>query len=84
MAITTLWLTDFRCFSEGELLPPDPEGLTVLRGANGAGKTSVLEAVDGSPPSGRSGARRVTCSCAAAPNAPWCGPSCYGGTGRAR
>jgi len=44
VAITTLWLTDFRCFSEAELRP-DPEGLTVLRGPNGAGKTSVLEAV---------------------------------------
>jgi DNA replication and repair protein RecF len=44
VAVTTLWLTDFRCFGEAEFRP-DPEGLTVLRGANGAGKTSVLEAV---------------------------------------
>ncbi|HZU78603.1 MAG TPA: DNA replication and repair protein RecF [Acidimicrobiales bacterium] len=44
MAITTLWLTDFRCFSEA-VFEPDPDGLTVLRGENGAGKTSVLEAV---------------------------------------
>ena len=44
MAITTLWLTDFRCFRE-TTFEPDPTGLTVLRGANGAGKTSVLEAV---------------------------------------
>ncbi|MHB8681739.1 MAG: DNA replication/repair protein RecF [Acidimicrobiales bacterium] len=44
MAVTTLWLTDFRCFAEG-VFEPDPEGLTVLRGENGAGKTSVLEAV---------------------------------------
>jgi DNA replication and repair protein RecF len=44
MAITTLWLTDFRCFSEA-VVEPDPEGLTVLRGPNGSGKTSVLEAV---------------------------------------
>jgi len=44
MAITTLWLTDFRCFTE-ECVEPDPEGLTVLRGPNGSGKTSVLEAV---------------------------------------
>ena len=44
MAISTLWLTDFRCFAEVEF-HPDPQGLTVLRGPNGAGKTSVLEAV---------------------------------------
>jgi DNA replication and repair protein RecF len=44
MAITTLWLTDFRCFTEA-CVEPDPEGLTVLRGPNGSGKTSVLEAV---------------------------------------
>jgi DNA replication and repair protein RecF len=44
MAITTLWLTDFRCFTEA-FVEPDPQGLTVLRGANGSGKTSVLEAV---------------------------------------
>ncbi len=44
MAITTLWLTDFRCFPEA-FIEPDPQGLTVLRGPNGSGKTSVLEAV---------------------------------------
>jgi DNA replication and repair protein RecF len=44
MAITTLWITDFRCFT-GATLEPDPHGLTVLRGPNGSGKTSVLEAV---------------------------------------
>jgi DNA replication and repair protein RecF len=44
VAVTTLWLVDFRCFAEAEFRP-DPEGLTVLRGANGVGKTSVLEAV---------------------------------------
>ena len=43
-AITALWLTDFRCFEEASF-EPDPDGLTVLRGENGAGKTSVLEAV---------------------------------------
>jgi DNA replication and repair protein RecF len=38
-----LWLRDFRCFAEAELtLAP---GLTVLVGANGQGKTSVLEAI---------------------------------------
>jgi DNA replication and repair protein RecF len=44
MAITTLWLNDFRCFTEA-FVEPDPHGLTVLRGPNGSGKTSVLEAV---------------------------------------
>lgn len=44
MAITTLWLTDFRCFADA-VFEPDPDGLTVLQGENGAGKTSVLEAV---------------------------------------
>jgi DNA replication and repair protein RecF len=44
MAITTLWITDFRCFTTATL-EPDPQGLTVLRGPNGSGKTSVLEAV---------------------------------------
>ncbi|HXQ60207.1 MAG TPA: DNA replication/repair protein RecF [Acidimicrobiales bacterium] len=44
MAITSLWLTDFRCFAEA-FVEPDPQGLTVLRGPNGSGKTSVLEAV---------------------------------------
>jgi DNA replication and repair protein RecF len=44
VAIITLWLTDFRCFTEA-VIEPDPDGLTVLRGPNGSGKTSVLEAV---------------------------------------
>jgi DNA replication and repair protein RecF len=44
MAITSLWLNDFRCFTEA-LVEPDPHGLTVLRGPNGSGKTSILEAV---------------------------------------
>jgi DNA replication and repair protein RecF len=44
MAVATLWLTNFRCFEE-TVFEPDPEGLTVLRGGNGAGKTSVLEAI---------------------------------------
>jgi DNA replication and repair protein RecF len=38
-----LWLVDFRCFTELDVgLGP---GLTVLHGANGQGKTSLLEAV---------------------------------------
>lgn len=43
MHLQRLWLTDFRNHHEADLsLAP---GLTVLRGANGAGKTNVLEAV---------------------------------------
>jgi len=38
-----LWLTDFRCYQAVEL--SFPEGLTVLVGGNGQGKTSMLEAV---------------------------------------
>lgn len=44
MAIATLWLEDFRCFTS-VVFEPDPAGLTVLRGENGAGKSSVLEAI---------------------------------------
>ena len=40
-----LWLADFRCFSELDLA--FGPGLTVLYGANGQGKTSLLEAVSG-------------------------------------
>jgi DNA replication and repair protein RecF len=41
--VARLWLQDFRCFREADLTLGS--GLTVLRGANGQGKTSVLEAV---------------------------------------
>lgn len=44
MNIKDLWLTDFRNYGSVEL-HPDPEGLTVIRGANGQGKTNLLEAV---------------------------------------
>jgi len=44
VAVATLWLTDFRCFEHVEL-HLDVTGLTVLRGLNGAGKTSVLEGI---------------------------------------
>jgi DNA replication and repair protein RecF len=39
-----LWLTDFRNYQAAELLPA-PTGLTVVTGANGEGKTNLLEAV---------------------------------------
>ncbi|MGH9030294.1 MAG: AAA family ATPase, partial [Acidimicrobiales bacterium] len=44
MTLSSLWIRDFRCFEEARIRP-DPSGLTVLHGANGAGKTSVLEAI---------------------------------------
>lgn len=44
MRVTRLWLTDFRNYEAAELVP-DPEGLTVIVGANGEGKTNLLEAV---------------------------------------
>jgi DNA replication and repair protein RecF len=43
MGVTTLWLADFRCFESVEFCP-DP-GVTVIRGENGTGKTSLLEGV---------------------------------------
>jgi len=39
-----LWLTDFRSYHSAELSPA-PEGLTVVVGANGQGKTNLLEAI---------------------------------------
>jgi DNA replication and repair protein RecF len=42
--LSHLWLADFRNYTSAELAP-DPEGLTVIRGANGQGKTNLLEAV---------------------------------------
>ncbi len=44
MAVSNLQLTDFRCF-KGVSVDPDPEGLTVFKGPNGTGKTSLLEAI---------------------------------------
>jgi DNA replication and repair protein RecF len=38
-----LWLTDFRCYEAAEVTFAD--GCTVITGANGQGKTSLLEAV---------------------------------------
>lgn len=44
MRLTRLWLTDFRSYASAEL-EPDPDGLTVVVGANGQGKTNLLEAI---------------------------------------
>ncbi|MDQ3107244.1 MAG: DNA replication/repair protein RecF [Actinomycetota bacterium] len=44
MRVTRLWLTDFRNYTSAEL-EPDPEGLTVIVGSNGEGKTNLLEAI---------------------------------------
>lgn len=43
MALKRLWLTDFRCFESAEFAPTG--NVTVIQGANGTGKTSILEAV---------------------------------------
>jgi DNA replication and repair protein RecF len=40
--VNRLWLTDFRSYTSAELAPA-PEGLTVVVGANGQGKTNLLE-----------------------------------------
>ena len=44
MRLIRLWLTDFRNYESADLAPA-PEGLTVIRGDNGEGKTNLLEAV---------------------------------------
>lgn len=44
MHLGHLWLTDFRSYAGAEL-EPDPTGLTVVEGANGEGKTNLLEAI---------------------------------------
>ncbi|MHB1533574.1 MAG: DNA replication/repair protein RecF [Acidimicrobiales bacterium] len=44
MHLDQLWLTDFRSYSVAEL-DPAPDGLTVVVGPNGEGKTNLLEAV---------------------------------------
>lgn len=43
MRVRHLWLRDFRCYREAEV--EFPEGLLVIEGDNGQGKTSLLEAV---------------------------------------
>lgn len=44
MRLDRLWLTDFRSWASAELAPA-PEGLTVVVGPNGHGKTNLLEAI---------------------------------------
>ena len=44
MRVDRLWLTDFRNYRSAELAPA-PDGLTVVVGANGEGKTNLLEAI---------------------------------------
>ena len=44
MRVDRLWLTDFRNYTSAELAPA-PSGLTVVAGANGEGKTNLLEAI---------------------------------------
>jgi len=43
MRLRHCWLEDFRCYEHGEIAWPD--GVTVIVGANGHGKTSLLEAI---------------------------------------
>ncbi len=45
MHLVSLAITDFRNLTE-VVLEPDPSGTTVITGVNGAGKTSILEAID--------------------------------------
>jgi DNA replication and repair protein RecF len=44
MRVDRLWLSDFRSYQAAEFVPA-PEGLTVVAGRNGEGKTNLLEAV---------------------------------------
>ena len=43
MRLRRLWLTDFRSFTTAELALGD--GITAVIGANGQGKTNLLEAI---------------------------------------
>ncbi len=43
MKLERLWLTDFRCYHEAEIT--FDQGLTAVVGANGQGKTNLMEAV---------------------------------------
>ncbi|MBA3653789.1 MAG: DNA replication and repair protein RecF, partial [Actinobacteria bacterium] len=42
--MTRLWLTDFRNYASADIAIPD-DGLTVVAGGNGQGKTNLLEAL---------------------------------------
>ncbi|MGI8793976.1 MAG: DNA replication/repair protein RecF [Acidimicrobiales bacterium] len=44
MRVTRLWLHDFRNYTEAEI-DVAPDGLTVIQGTNGEGKTNLLEAI---------------------------------------
>ncbi len=44
MHLAHLWLTDFRSYREAEFTPA-PVGITVVTGANGEGKTNLIEAM---------------------------------------
>jgi DNA replication and repair protein RecF len=44
MHLERLWLTDFRSYADAEFAPAE-EGITVVTGANGAGKTNLIEAI---------------------------------------
>ncbi len=44
MHIDHLWLTDFRIYRDAEFLPA-PDGITVVTGGNGEGKTNLVEAI---------------------------------------
>jgi DNA replication and repair protein RecF len=44
MRVHRLWLQDFRNYTTAELVPA-PDGLTVVAGGNGQGKSNLLEAV---------------------------------------
>ncbi|HUJ66774.1 MAG TPA: AAA family ATPase, partial [Acidimicrobiales bacterium] len=44
MHLEHLWLTDFRSYREAEFTPA-PAGITVVTGANGEGKTNLIEAI---------------------------------------
>ncbi|MCZ7535597.1 MAG: AAA family ATPase [Acidimicrobiia bacterium] len=59
--VERLFLADFRCFSEIDL--ELPAGVTVFTGANGEGKTSLLEAV---------GWASRAKSFRGSPTGPWC------------
>ena len=65
MHLEHLWLTDFRSYPEAEF-GPAPTGITVVSGANGEGKTNLLEAIGYLATCDRSGAARPR---------PWCARS---------